>query len=129
MKISNVLYLATNPVWSLNATMQHKQDITGFFLLLLLFETHWKRKWAAFLNTLACGRVACPNGLHCWRGVLNFGPLSIIVNWRIEPQKEKSCAVNSHIACLRFSVCGFSAVMFKWQREKTPMCDRPDILV
>lgn len=43
-KILPLPSLATNPVRSLKAAMQHKQDRT------FLFGTYWKNKWAAFLN-------------------------------------------------------------------------------
>lgn len=126
MKIRNLLLpsLATDLARGLNAAMQHKQDRTVF-----LFGTHWKSKWVAFLNTLAYGRVACPNGLHRWQVVLNFGPLSIIVNWRMVARKKRALWSIPTSSLSENSLFEFFCHAVQMAKKKTPTCDRLGILV
>lgn len=75
MKTLPLPSLATNPVWSSKSAMQHKQDRTFFVWNLLK-----KQMGSIFKHSLIMAGWHAPNGLHCRGVVLNFGPLSIIVN-------------------------------------------------
>lgn len=105
--------------------MRHKQDRTFFVWNLLK-----KQMGSIFKHSLIMAGWHAPNGLNCWGVVLNFGPLSIIVNWRrVRPERKDSlCDQFPDRLFLRINVCLF----LSWcsdSREKIPMYVRPGILV
>lgn len=104
MKISNVplLSLATNPVWSLNAAMQHKQDKTFFFVLFCFVRNPLKRQMGSIFKRLCLWQGGMPQWtplLERERG-FKLWPFKDHSQLKNSAPEGKSCAVNSHIACL-----------------------------
>lgn len=115
MKIRNLPLpsLATNPVWGLNAAMQHKQDRTFFVWNPL------KKQMGSIFKHPCLWQGGMPQWTLLLKRSFKLWPFKYHSQPKNSaPQRKELCDRFPHRLSLRFSVCGFSPVMSKWQRER-----------